>query len=237
MSLYVLGDPHLSFGVDKPMDIFSGWGNHTERIEKNWRSIVTDEDTVVLAGDISWGMSLKETLPDFRFIDALPGKKIILKGNHDYWWETKTKTDRFFAENGISTISILNNNAYRIGDIAVCGTRGWYYDDEKSASKVLNREAGRLKMSIEEGLKTGGEPVVFLHYPPVFDGKECPEMMNVLYEYNIKRCYYGHLHGKRISSHATTGYYNGIQFFLIACDYTQFNPLKVESGKAKVELL
>lgn len=232
MSLYVLGDPHLSFGVDKPMDIFGGWGNYVERIERNWRDTVKEDDTIVLAGDISWAMKLNEALPDFRFIDALPGKKIILKGNHDYWWETKTKIERYFTENGITTISILFNNAYKICDVAVCGTRGWFYDAKSEQDgKVLNREVGRLKMSIEEARKLGGETVVFLHYPPVFAGKECPEIMNVLLEYNIKYCYYGHVHGKKAGTLATVGDYRGIEFKMISCDQTGFRPIPVNIQK------
>ena len=228
MSLYVLGDPHLSLGVDKPMDIFGGWGNYVERIEKNWKEIVKDEDTVVLAGDISWAMRLGEALEDFRFLDSLPGRKIIMKGNHDYWWETKTKTEKFFADNGLSPLCVLFNNAYRIGDISVCGTRGWFYDAKSEQDgKVLNREVGRLKMSIEAGRKLGGEPVVFLHYPPVYAGKECPEIMNVLLEENIRYCYYGHIHGKRASSLATVGNYRGIEFKMISCDQTGFRVIPV----------
>lgn len=228
MSLYVIGDPHLSFGVDKPMDIFKGWGNYVERLKENWVSTVTDDDTVVIAGDISWAMCLEEALLDFKFIDGLPGKKIILKGNHDYWWDTKTKIERFFAANGITSISVLFNNAYNIDGISVCGTRGWFYDSREAKDiKVLNREVGRLKASIESAVVLGGEPVAFLHYPPVFAGKECTEIMNVLLEYNIKKCYYGHLHGKKISSLAVTGNYKGIEFYLISCDNTQFKPIPV----------
>ena len=228
MSLYALGDPHLSLGVDKPMDIFGGWGSYVEKIENNWREIVSEEDTVVLAGDISWAMRLSESLPDFRFIDSLPGKKIIMKGNHDYWWETKTKIARFFFENNLTTMSVLFNNAYRVGDVAVCGTRGWFYDAKSEQDgKVLNREVGRLKLSIEAGRKLGGEIVVFLHYPPVFAGKECPEIMNVLFEYNIRYCYYGHIHGKKAGSLATVGNYKNIEFKMVSCDQTGFRPIPV----------
>ncbi len=228
MPLFVLGDLHLSFGTDKPMDIFGGWSNHVERIEQNWRNTVGQDDTVVLAGDISWGMDLCESLPDFRFIESLPGRKLVLKGNHDYWWETKTKMERFFSENGITSVSILYNNAYRIGDVSVCGTRGWFYDAHGAHDeKILAREAGRLRASIDAAKKLGGEPVAFLHYPPVCAGRECPEMMNVLEECGIKRCYYGHLHGRRNHAAATTGPYRGIDFSLIAGDYTQFRPIPV----------
>ncbi len=228
MSLFVLGDLHLSFGVDKPMDIFSGWSNHVEKLEENWRALVTDDDTVVLAGDISWGMDLGEALPDFRFIDGLPGKKIVMKGNHDYWWETMSKMERFFRENSLETIAILHNNAYRVGDISIAGTRGWFYDAHGAHDdKVIAREAGRLRTSIKEAEKLGGEVVAFLHYPPVFAGRECPEMMDVLLQCGIKRCYYGHLHGKKNHQNATTGPYKGIDFTLTACDYTHFKPIPI----------
>ncbi len=231
MSLYVLGDLHLSFGTDKPMDIFGGWSNYVEKLEGNWRSMINDGDTILLAGDISWGMDLDESLSDFRFIDELPGKKIIMKGNHDYWWETKTKMDRFLAEHGISTISFLYNNAYRVGDISVCGTRGWFYDAHGDHDeKVIAREAGRLKMSYAAAKKLGGEVIAFLHYPPVFAGRECPEMMNALLECGVKRCYYGHLHGRRNHELATTGPYKGIDFSLIAADHTHFKPIPVSNS-------
>lgn len=228
MSLYVLGDPHLSFGVDKPMDVFGGWGSYVGKIEKNWKEIVSDNDTVLLAGDISWAMKIDEATEDFRFIDSLPGKKIILKGNHDYWWDTKTKIEKFFSKNNISDIEVLFNNAYLVDGIAVCGTRGWFYDAHGSQdAKVINREVGRLRSSIEAAKKLDGEVIAFLHYPPVFAGKECPEIMNVLLEYDIKKCYYGHLHGKKAHTLATVGNYKGIEFKLIACDYTQFKPIRV----------
>lgn len=230
MSLFVIGDLHLSFGTDKPMDIFGGWSNHVERLEENWRAVVTDSDTVVLAGDLSWGTGLEQALPDLLFIDALPGKKLVLKGNHDYWWETKTKMERFFAEHDITTLSIIHNNAYRVGDIAVAGTRGWFYDAKDAHDgKVIAREQGRLRTSIKEAEKLGGEVVAFLHYPPVFAGRECPEMMSVLEECGIKRCYYGHLHGRKNHQSAVTGLYKGIDFSLISCDYTSFKPIVVGS--------
>ncbi|MDE7390726.1 MAG: metallophosphoesterase [Lachnospiraceae bacterium] len=228
MSLYVIGDPHLSLGVDKPMDIFQGWGNYVDKLKENWLQAISDDDTIVVAGDISWGMSMKEALPDFKFIDGLPGKKIFLKGNHDYWWETKTKSERFFTENGISTISILFNNAYEVEGKIVCGTRGWFYDAHDAQDvKVLNREVGRLRLSLNAAANLKGEPIVFLHYPPVFAGKECSEIFDVLLEYGIKKCYYGHLHGKRAASLAMVGGYKGVELKLISCDNTQFKPIRV----------
>ena len=228
MSLFVLGDLHLSFGVDKPMDIFSGWSNHVEKLEENWRALVTDDDTVVLAGDISWGMDLGEALPDFRFIDGLPGKKIVMKGNHDYWWETMSKMERFFRENSLETIAILHNNAYRVGDISIAGTRGWFYDAHGAHDdKVIAREAGRLRTSIKEAEKLGGEVVAFLHYPPVFAGRECPEMMDVLLQCGIKRCYYGHLHGKEKFRRGIKGVLNGVEYKLVSLDYLDARPLRL----------
>lgn len=127
MSLFALGDLHLSLGEDKPMDIFSGWNDYVQRLEENWKNLVSDDDTVVLAGDISWAMKLEHTLEDFRFIHNLPGKKLLLKGNHDYWWSTKRKMDAFLQENSLDSIQILFNNAYRVDEYAVCGTRGWFW--------------------------------------------------------------------------------------------------------------
>ena len=211
MSLFALGDLHLSLGEDKPMDVFAGWNDYVQRLEENWKRLVTDEDTVVLAGDISWGMKLEETLTDFRFIDSLPGKKLLLKGNHDYWWSTKRKMDAYLQENGLTSIQILFNNAYRVGEYAVCGTRGWFLENDTPEDvKVLNREVGRLKLSLEEALKLQGEPVVFLHYPPYYRGVECPEIMDVLLEYGIKKCYYGHIHGKKNFRLAFEGEYKGV---------------------------
>ena len=228
MSLFALGDLHLSLGEDKPMDVFAGWNDYVQRLEENWKRLVTDEDTVVLAGDISWGMKLEETLTDFRFIDSLPGKKLLLKGNHDYWWSTKRKMDAYLQENGLASMQILFNNAYRVGDYAVCGTRGWFLENDTPEDvKVLNREVGRLKLSLEEALKLGGEPVVFLHYPPYYRGVECPEIMDVLLEYGIKKCYYGHIHGKKNFRLAFEGVYKGVDFRLISCDKVGFMPVLV----------
>ncbi|MCM1363911.1 MAG: metallophosphoesterase [Faecalibacterium sp.] len=228
MSLFALGDTHLSFGTNKPMDIFRGWNDYEKRLEKNWRAIVNEDDTVVIAGDISWAMKLEEAVSDFKFLNSLPGRKIIMKGNHDYWWQTKKKLDEFVKANDFDTIEIMFNNAFKVGDFVVCGSRGWFYDAEKSADmKVLKREAGRLKMSIDCAKQLGGEPIVFLHYPPVTQTQECEEIMNVLKSEDIKRCYYGHLHGE-----STLNSFNGIrdevEFRLISADYLGFCPKLIE---------
>lgn len=224
MSLFAIADLHLSLGVDKPMDVFPGWAGYVEKLEKNWRENVRPEDTVVVAGDISWGLDISEAKEDFAFLDQLPGTKILLKGNHDLWFSTKTKVEKFFAENGFSTLKILFNNAYEYGDRAICGTRGWMNDPIEK--KVLLRECGRLRMSLKEGKKFGKEPLVFLHYPPVFGGGECYEILDVLLEYGIKQVYYGHIHGYS-SGYAINGIRNGIDFRLISCDFVQFNPVKI----------
>ena len=178
MALFTIGDLHLSFGCDKPMDVFPGWKDYTARLEQNWRAVVSDQDTVVIAGDISWAMKLEETEADFSFLESLPGKKWLLKGNHDYWWTTRKKMEAYFKEKGFSSLGILFNSAETVGDVSICGTRGWFYDAESDADKkILNREVGRLNTSIALAKATGKEPVVFLHYPPVYGGMECQEIL------------------------------------------------------------
>lgn len=230
MPLYTIGDLHLSVSGEKRQDIFPGWENYIERIEKNWKKLIGDNDTVVLCGDISWAMKLEETELDFAFIDRLPGHKLIIKGNHDYWWTTKTKMDRYLAEKGFSTMEILFNNSYVCGGAAVCGTRGWSYDCAgEEDMKVLARECGRLRMSLDSAVKArenGMEPIVFLHYPPVFADYRCDEIMQVLHDYDIKRCYYGHLHSFS-QSRAVTGNCEGIEMRLIAADHCNFTPVLV----------
>ncbi len=224
MSLYAIADLHLSLGTDKPMDIFSGWSGYVERLEKNWRRLISDDDTVVIGGDLSWAMKLEETYEDFKFINSLPGRKIIIKGNHDYWWQTKKKMDEYIKNNSFDTLSILFNNAFECGEYSICGTRGWFLEEGSGDKRVLNREAGRLKASIEAALKFGREPVVFLHYPPVYQGKECEELFSVLLNYGVKKCYYGHIHGKNSFKYALCGEYRGVEMRLVSCDYLDFTP-------------
>ncbi|MBQ8210456.1 MAG: metallophosphoesterase [Clostridia bacterium] len=227
MALFAIGDTHLSLGEDKPMDIFRGWDNYVERLEKQWNAVVSEKDTVVINGDISWAMHLKDCYSDFDFINRLNGSKIILKGNHDYWWESLTKMNNYIRDNNFDTISFLFNNSYTYGDYSICGTRGWFYDSPESDKKVILRERERLRRSIEGGLAEDKEPIVFLHYPPVFDDRVCEEIYSVLTEYEIKRCYFGHIHGD------TTGRFenfvrDGIKFSLISADYLKFCPKLIE---------
>ena len=228
MSLFAIADTHLSLGEDKPMDVFRGWTDYVRRLEDNWRRLVTDRDTVVIGGDISWAMKLEECYEDFAFLNSLPGTKLLMKGNHDYWWQTKKKLDEYIEANRFDTLKILFNNAYEVGDVAVCGTRGWYYDkDGEHDEKVINREVGRLRMS-HAAAKEFGKPIVcFLHYPPVYGGVECEEIMDALIELGITECWYGHLHGERTHVNATLGEYRGVNMRLISCDYTRFSPVLV----------
>ncbi len=227
MSLYVIADLHLSLSVDKPMDIFGGWDNYVEKLTENWNRTVSPEDTVVVPGDISWGIDLEEARADFSYVNDLNGKKIISKGNHDYWWTTMSKLNKFLDENGFDSIKFLHNNHYAYGKYGICGTRGWINETEIPAdAKVLAREAQRLEVSIQSALKENLEPIVFLHYPPVY-GNECNyDILDVMYKYNIKECYYGHLHG-RSHKNAVCGVRDGINFHLIASDFVQFCPVLV----------
>ena len=227
MALYAIGDLHLSLSADKPMDVFgSKWENYVERIAAAF-SALHDDDVIVLAGDTSWGISLDEALADFKFLDALPGKKLLLKGNHDYWWGTAAKMKKFFADHGITTFDILHNNCFFYGDYAICGTRGWFYEEEAEGthtSKMLNREALRLEASLAAA---GGRPILcFLHYPPIYQGYQCPEMLDLLDRYGVERCYYGHLHGPT-HVRAFEGRRNSTEYALISADYLQFIPQKI----------
>lgn len=224
MSLYTIADLHLSFGVKKPMDIFSGWKNHVERLTENWMATVKPQDTVVIGGDISWGMNLEEARPDFAYLDSLPGKKILLKGNHDYYFATKRKIDLFFSECGFSSLQFLFNNSYEYEDFSICGTRGWINEPgEPADQKVLLREAGRLELSLQSATKS---PIVFLHYPPLYFDNSSEEILNVLKKYQVYRVFYGHLHGKSCK-YAVQGAVDDITYRLVSADSLQFCPLRV----------
>ena len=229
MALYAIGDLHLCLGAPKPMDIFGGnWIGYMDKL-KDGLSVITAEDTTVLLGDLSWALGLDDAVDDFRFINEIPGKKIILKGNHDYWWSTASKFYKFCENNGFSNMFILNNNHYEYGDIAICGTRGWFFEEERSSDhdgKVFRRELQRLETSlISAGDKT---KYVFLHYPPRYKGYECKEILELLKKYEVRRCFYGHLHGP---SHglAMEGLWDGIDFRLLAADKLNFVPFTVIS--------
>ena len=229
MSLFAIADLHLSLGSDKPMDVFEGWKDYVSRLEQNWCDAVGPDDTVVVAGDISWAMKLEEASADFRFLNNLPGRKLILKGNHDYWWSTRKKIEAFLEQNGFSSVGIVHNSAEAVGALAVCGTRGWLYDAESAEDKkIVSREVGRLNASIDAAVKTGKRPVAFLHYPPVYGGLECAEIMDTLAGRGITDCYYGHIHGSAAAKRSPMGEYKGVRMHLISCDYLGFMPLRVD---------
>ena len=214
--LYAIGDLHLSIGSDKPMQVFgAAWDDYENRTVAGFSTLQPD-DVCVLCGDISWGMSLEESVEDFKFIDRLNGKKIVLKGNHDYWWTTAAKARRMCADNGLTTIDFLHNNCFRVGDIAICGTRGWFYEEEKGSAhdrKIMLRELMRLETSLKAG-EDSRERICFLHYPPVYKDYVCPEMLALLKKYGVRRCYYGHIHGPGLRS-AIQGPYEGICFRMV----------------------
>lgn len=227
MALYTIGDTHLSLSRDKPMDIFGEkWKDHAEKLKSGF-SAVGQDDLTVICGDLSWGMGIEETKEDFLFIDALPGRKIILKGNHDYWWSTATKTRKFFEQNGISTIDILYNNCFDYGDYAICGTRGWFYEEEKGNehdAKIMHREIMRLETS----LNAAGDrkKLVFLHYPPVFQSYRCEEILQLLKKHEVRLCCYGHIHGKGCNF-AFNGWMDGTEFRLVSADFVDFTPVRL----------
>ncbi|MCR5208342.1 MAG: metallophosphoesterase [Eubacterium sp.] len=226
MSVFAIADTHLSFGTDKPMDSFPGWNDYVARLELSWKKIVTEKDTVVIAGDISWAMSFDELYNDFAFLNSLPGKKIIGKGNHDYWWNTLSKMNKFIEENGFNTISFLFNNSYTADGISICGSRGWMFENpDEHDETVLARELGRIKRSLDSA--QAGETAVFLHYPPVTTVTQCDEILTLLKDYNVKRCYYGHLHGAAAKT-AFEGELDGIDFRLISGDRLSFVPLLIK---------
>ncbi|MDE7399159.1 MAG: metallophosphoesterase [Oscillospiraceae bacterium] len=226
--LYTIGDLHLSLGSDKPMDIFPGWTNYLERLENNWNTKITAEDTVILVGDHSWALKLENSLADLEFIDKrLNGKKILVKGNHDLWWSTMNKVTSFAAQNGLTTLSFLFNNAYLVEGKAICGTRGWISENGESAdTKVLNREAGRLELSLQAAAKLDGELVAFIHYPPIYGREENIPITNILHKYGVKRCYYAHLHGRSIKD-ALNGERGGVEYRLVSADGVGFDPVQI----------
>ena len=226
MALYAIGDLHLSLSVNKSMEVFGpAWKDYVSRFEESL-SILTEDDVLILAGDTSWGMNLNEAEADFRFLDRFPGKKYLIKGNHDYWWVTAAKLHRFFEEKNIRTLDILHNNCVFYGDYALCGTRGWFYEEDQKPhnAKVLSREIGRLEASLQAA---GDRPILcFLHYPPMYQGYECPEILSTLEKYGVKQCCYGHLHGPTIRRRME-GPRNGTEYSLISADYLGFVPKKI----------
>ena len=225
MSLYTISDLHLSLSCDKPMDIFYGWNNYTERLKANWERLVSVDDTVVVPGDISWALKLEDTLADLKFIDALPGKKIFLKGNHDLWWNTLKKNNEFFEKNGLKTVQCIFNSCVEAEGVGICGSRGWFFDKPEAEKKVILREAGRLDTSISAAENAGLKPIVFMHYPPVYADSKCDEILDVLKKHGIETVYHGHIHGSGM--HRAVPECDGITFKLVSCDCIDFTPYRI----------
>ncbi|MBQ9797398.1 MAG: metallophosphoesterase [Clostridia bacterium] len=238
MALFVIADLHLSSDGSKSMEKFgSRWTNYIPKIEQRWRAVVSDEDTVIIPGDISWSLKLEDSLEDLRFLNSLPGKKLIGKGNHDFWWATATKMKAFFEEHHLDTLQILYNNAYELDECIVCGTRGWFVEEsqqntvgEVDYSRIVNREVGRLRLSLAEAKKLQNESekqiLIFLHFPPVWGDFVCREILDVLHEYGIATCYFGHIHGAYYAPRTLN--YEGIDFVLCAADYLNFTPYLIK---------
>ena len=230
MAIYALADLHLSFGTDKPMDIFGeAWGDYTEKIKTNWHSVVTNQDLVIIPGDVSWATYLEDTYNDFKFINELPGNKVILKGNHDYWWTTLSKMEKFLNENSFDTIKILNNTAIEFEDAAICGTRGWWYKEGRTEEdeKILDRERKRLVLALEEAVKLKKERIVVgLHYPPLDKDSANRDFFEIMKQYNVDTCVYGHLHSFS-HKNAVVGEVEGIKLKLVAGDFVDFMPVLV----------
>lgn len=170
MSIYAIGDLHLSLNKEKPMDIFGGnWKNHEQKIKENWKNTVQDNDLVILPGDFSWEMHLKDMYNDFAYLNDLPGKKLLIKGNHDYWWTTLAKMREFLQENKFVNIDFLYNNSYLFEDKIIAGTRGWALNDTENSNKMNHREEERLKLSLQSGVDNFGdrEIICIMHYPPI----------------------------------------------------------------------
>ena len=228
MSVYAIADLHLSLAKDKPMDIFGeNWTEHDKKIQKNWKEIITNDDTVLVAGDISWAISMAEFQPDFEFLRSLPGKKVFISGNHDYWWTSVQKLNTM-DEN----MFFIRTNFYAMGDTAVCGTRGWVCPNDTmytaADEKIYKRECGRLELSLQAAKKAGYEKIIImLHYPPVNDKGEKSEFQRIIEEYGAKKVVYGHLHSPEVHKTGIKGVVNGIEYFLTASDYLDFKPIRV----------
>lgn len=232
MALYTIADLHLPLGVEKPMDVFGkSWENYVKRLCDNWQSLVKDDDTVIIPGDFSWATYLEESYKDFDFLNSLNGKKILLKGNHDYWWTTKNKLDKFIKENNFENIEFLHNNSYVCEEIGICGTRGWLHPAWESFSitdkKIFQREVIRLELSLQSMTKCE-QIYVFTHFPPISLQRENNEFRIMLKKYNVKKCFYGHLHSMSHKNAFCGVAEDGIEYSLVSADYLNFIPMKIK---------
>jgi len=230
MSIYAISDLHLSFNKNKPMEIFGdNWKNHYEKIRIDWKAKVKDNDLVLLPGDFSWAMNLEDNLEELKFLENLPGKKILLKGNHDYWWNTLQKMNKYLAEKNINTIQFLHNNSYLYKDYIICGTRGWIDSNIEENIKILKRELLRLELSLKDAIQKHGRDkkiIVNMHYPPFIENTDEVNFIDLMNKYNVEYCIYGHIHGKQDEEIKTVENSN-IKFKLVSCDYLNFKLLKI----------
>jgi len=231
MSIFAISDLHLAFDTKKPMDIFGdNWKNHEEKIMKNWLENVKEDDLVLLPGDFSWAINLQETYKDFEYLENLPGKKLLLKGNHDYWWNTLAKMRKYLKENNFSTIDFLCNNSYCYENYIITGTRGWINNESEEDEKIIRRELIRLELSLKDGTQKYGndkELIVNMHYPPFSSISKKYSFIELMKKYNVTMCIYGHLHGP---SYQDIRNIEGteIKFYLVSCDYLKFKVLKLK---------
>lgn len=227
MALYAISDLHLASSGEKPMDIFGAkWLNHHEKIKENWMEIVNENDTVLIAGDISWSMKMEQGMEDLRFIDELPGKKVMVRGNHDYWWTSISKLNSLF-----DNMDFIQNNYFTYGEYAICGTRGWVLENSSKFDahdrKIFDRELIRLRLSLDAALKDGYEKIIcMIHYPPIFPNMQESELLKVFEEYKVEKVIYGHIHGYGLSN-VYEGVKNGVEYILTSCDYIDFKPIKI----------
>ncbi len=233
MRLYAIGDLHLSFGegVEKPMDIFGPlWAGHAEKLRTNWEATIQPEDTVIICGDISWGLKLEEAKADLDWVHELPGKKIFFKGNHDLWWQSIGKLNKLYDD---GSMNFMQCNCYMLDEkTAVCGARGWVCPGSDGFSehdrKIYQREAARLKMSLDDAKKQGAEKIIgVLHFPPTNDKHQASDFTQLMSEYGVKTCVYGHLHGRDAFKNGIKSVYNGVQYRLVSLDYLDARPEEV----------
>ena len=232
MALYTIADLHLPIGVNKPMDVFGpDWENYVDRLEVNWKNTIDENDTVVLPGDFSWATYLKDTYMDFEYLNSMPGKKILLKGNHDYWWTSLKKMREYLDKNNLGNIDFIHNNSYEFENKIIVGTRGWQDENNSEDKRITKREIIRLELSIQDGIKKYGtekEIIVCMHYPPFNNYIEREfSYINVMKKYHVTKCIYGHLHGETSRKEAKEGIINEIDFKLVSCDYTGFDLIKL----------
>lgn len=227
MALYAISDLHLALNGDKPMDVFGEkWYKHEEKIAENWREVIKETDTVLIAGDISWSIKMEEGMADLNYIHMLPGRKILVKGNHDYWWSSITKLNKLFED-----MNFIQNNHFSYGEYAICGTRGWNIAEEEGADpqdkKVYLREQIRLRLSLESAVRAGFKKfIVMLHYPPILDNQEDNSITRIIEEYKVEKVIYGHLHGPSANK-ILKGMHHGVEYIMTSSDYLNFKPVRI----------